>query len=397
MRRERPADWVYVSYFDPDGGYRALELRAGRRQDIRRRRWRRPSTVSPTRCRPRSPPTTTSSSGARSRRSSASAARTRWRRCAARRRRRTSRFCARPAGIAVAPILDGKVVKQRRVQFRARIAAPRGAHQDRRAGGGDRADPRRAAGRGEGAPRAPPRPQRADRRPPGARRARRDKERRSPMSPAWSAISRRPAAISCATPGCSSPSPAHESVKVPVGTIGDARLARYRVHVMAASGPTAERPSSRRRTRPTPTSSAASSSARAATGNRRRSCASSPAPCTAPTAASCCSTRARCSARPPSPRRSLRALEAQEIRFDPPADPVGVDQRRDPRPGAHTAQREARRSRRRRRAAPAGQEPRRSSSATSRSRRFSTTRSSARPRRSPPTRASSPASSPRTS
>ena len=58
-KAERPADWVYVSSFDPTGGFRALKLPAGTAQSPSPRRWRSPSISSPTPCPPRSPPTTT--------------------------------------------------------------------------------------------------------------------------------------------------------------------------------------------------------------------------------------------------------------------------------------------------------------------------------------------------
>ncbi len=55
----RPADWICVGYFDPAGGYRTLKLPPAPPPNSPRR-WPKPSTASPTRCRWRSPPTTTS-------------------------------------------------------------------------------------------------------------------------------------------------------------------------------------------------------------------------------------------------------------------------------------------------------------------------------------------------
>ena len=56
---EKPADWVYVSSFDPTGGFRALKLPAGTAKAFAEG-WRKPLTASPTHCPPPSRQTTTS-------------------------------------------------------------------------------------------------------------------------------------------------------------------------------------------------------------------------------------------------------------------------------------------------------------------------------------------------
>jgi hypothetical protein len=116
----------------------------------------------------------------------------------------------------------------------------------------------------------------------------------------------------------------HESVRVPVGTIGDPRFARYRVHVMATSGAAGGAPVVEE-TNPTyanlfgrielvPTGDGQPSQAvRIKPGALHR----------ANGGFLLLSARALL-ATPAVTEALARALEASKIRFDPPADPVGV-------------------------------------------------------------------------
>ena len=343
--KKHPPDWVYLSYFDADGGFRTLQLPPGTRQ-ASPMPWRRRSIVSLTRCPRRLPPTTTSSSAAPSRRSSASAARTRSTRCGARRRRRTLRCCAHPPGIAVAPILEGKVVRNDifnsvpeslRREVETKIAALEAEIEQILAErpGAEKARRERLLALNE---------QIAGRQV----RAALDEIKAefaevSGMERYLNAAGRdlvRNAGLFLAFPG-------HEAMKIPPAPSAISALPA----TACTSWPRQARRkparrSSRSRTRPMPICSAASSSARrrgTGAGEPHQAWRSASRQRRLPAS----SMRASCSRRRRLVEALARALETQEIRFDPPADAVGDATARSPT-WSPSARREARRPRRRR-------------------------------------------------
>ena len=230
-----------------------------------------------------------------------------------------------PAGIAVAPILEGKVVKtdvfnsvpeSLRREVETKIAALEAEIEAMLAErpGAEKARRERLLAL-----------ERAGRRAPGARRAGRAQDPSSARSPASKAIMKaagrdlvRNAALFLGSGG-------HDSVKVPVGSIGDARFARYACTSWRRAAPRPARPSCRRPTRPTPTCSAASSSASGGEGHAAQVVRIKPGALHRANGGFLLLDGARAARRAGrSPKRCAARCEAEEIRFDPPSEPVGA-------------------------------------------------------------------------
>jgi predicted ATP-dependent protease len=115
-----------------------------------------------------------------------------------------------------------------------------------------------------------------------------------------------------------------QSVKVPVGTMGDARLARYRVHVMSGSGPDGAAPVVEE-TNPTYANLFGRIElAPGGDGQSPQIARIKPGALQRANGGFLLLDARALLDRPAITEALLRALDAREIRFDPPADPVGV-------------------------------------------------------------------------
>jgi len=319
---EKPADWVYVSYFDPDGGYRALKLAPGAAKTFAEGMAQAIDRLADA-----LPAAFAADDYELKRRAIEEEFRfSREDALEALRQEAEAQNIAllrTPGGIAVAPILDGKVVKSDvfnsvpeslRREVHTKIAALEKEIEQIL----------------------------AER--PGAEKARRERllalneqiagrqvrvaleELKSTFSDVagmerfLNAASRdlvRNAGLFLTVAGS-------QSVKVPVGTMGDARLARYRVHVMSGSGPDGAAPVVEE-TNPTYTNLFGRIElAPGGDGQSPQIARIKPGALQRANGGFLLLDARALLDRPAITEALLRALDAREIRFDPPADPVGV-------------------------------------------------------------------------
>jgi predicted ATP-dependent protease len=116
----------------------------------------------------------------------------------------------------------------------------------------------------------------------------------------------------------------HESVKVPVGTIGDGRLARYRVHVMATSEDGAGAPVIEEMNSTYANLFGRVEFGAAGEGQPPQIVRIKPGALHRANGGFLLLDARALLAAPALTEALARALETQEIRFDPPADPVGT-------------------------------------------------------------------------
>jgi predicted ATP-dependent protease len=318
----RPPDLVYVSYFDPSGGYRALELAPGKATAFAEGMVQAIDSLAEA-----LPAAFAADDYELKRRAIEEEFRfSREDALEALRREAEAQNIAllrTPAGIAVAPILDGRVVKNDvfnsvpetlRQEVHAKIAALEAEIEKIL----------------------------AER--PEAEKARRErltalneqiagKQVRAVLDDVTSAFSDvagmerylkaagrdliRNAGVFLAIGG-------HESVKVPVGTIGDARFARYRVHVMATSDDKARAPLVEE---PNPTYANLYGRVElgaSAEGQPAQVARIKPGALHRANGGFLLLDARALLASPAITETLTRALDTHEIRFDPPTDPVGV-------------------------------------------------------------------------
>ncbi|HEY7670030.1 MAG TPA: ATP-binding protein [Hyphomicrobium sp.] len=318
----RPADWICVGYFDPGGGYRALKLAPGQAT-----KFAEAMAGAIDRLADALPAAFAADDYELKRRAIEEEFRfSREDALEALRREAEAQNIAllrTPAGIAVAPIFDGRVVKaevfnsvpeELRREVQAKIAALEAEIEQVL----------------------------AER--PGAEKARRERllalneqiagrQVRSALEDVMSLFADvagmerylkaagrdlvRNAGIFLSIGG-------HESVKVPVGTLGDARLARYRVHVLATSEEGAHAPIVEE-TNPTYANLFGHIKLGSAGGGQPSQVSRIKPGALHRANGGFLLLDARALLAAPAVTEALaRALETQEIRFDPPTDPVGV-------------------------------------------------------------------------